>query len=95
MAELKQQLKIILAKCSKCGSRVFLITGILILIICFIFLSNILLKSINDTRLVVSLQEQVATETVDMKIWQEIKKKVELKKQPPAAAEKFTRNPFE
>jgi len=32
---------------------------------------------------------------VDMKMWQEIKKEVELKKQPPAANEKLTRNPFE
>jgi len=95
MAELKQQIKIILAKCLKCNRKVFLMAGILILIICLIFLSNILLQSINDTRLIASLHEQVATETVDMKIWQEIKKEVELKKQPLAAEEKLTRNPFE
>ena len=69
--------------------------GILILIICLIFLGNILWQSINDTRLIASLQQQVATQVVDMKMWQEIKKEVELKKQPPAANEKLTRNPFE
>jgi len=94
MAELKQQIKIILAKCLKCNRKVFLMAGILILIICLIFLSNILLQSINDTRLIASLHEQVATETVDMKIWQEIKKEVELKKQPLNLGE-LQRNPFE
>ncbi|PIX92637.1 hypothetical protein CO134_03315 [Candidatus Kuenenbacteria bacterium CG_4_9_14_3_um_filter_39_14] len=95
MAELKQQIKIMLAKCLKCNRKVFLMAGILILIICLIFLGNILWQSINDTRLIASLQQQVATQVVDMKMWQEIKKGVELKKQPPAAAEKLKGNPFE
>lgn len=95
MSDIKLQVIKLLRKCPKCGSKIFLTLGVLLLIICLVFLGNILSQSTDDVRLVASLQKQVAKQVVDMEMWENINKQFEWKKQPLEESEKINKNPFE
>ena len=94
MNNLKSTTKKIAALLFQQANRISWLVSLLIILISLIFLYDNFYRSVSDARVLSALKSQVASQAVDMELWEKINKDMKWKKHK-LLDEDIKKNPFE
>ena len=94
MNNLKSTTKKIAALLFQQANRISWLVSLLIILISLIFLYDNFYRAVSDARVLSALKSQVASQAVDMELWEKINKDMKWKKHK-LLDEDIKKNPFE